>query len=358
MNNNFFSSWDDEWGEANVSVPEPEPQVVQPQIMTQPETHFFEEPKQKTEQTYSEPVFKEEAPLQNWLEDDGWGTLNTTMPSEPAPQPVVQPVPAFQQPVQQVVKEEPVLVAKPEVKQVPKEKPRKKQPVVVAATQPSSWGVTKDTSLFANPQSQKTKQKPVQEKKSKQQKRVAQTKTVKSQQARQKPAEVKAPEPVTSEDSLVVENKKLKGSLAEMSSQMQDLVRRIEVLEHSKRLLYNSVCTLNSSGGTIDNKMVWTDEFGGDILPAQPLAYQLTDDGTGMTIMNDGLYEISFNAYGSDPYIQINGETYATGHTNRSSCYVSICVFVAQQPVITCHVRNVQVGNACDHYLVIRRFPS
>lgn len=329
---------------------------MQTQIISQPETHFFEEPQPVVEQTFSEPAFVEEAPMQGWMDDDGWGNLNTTITSESVPQPVVKPVQAFQQPVKQVVKEEPVLVAKPEVKQVQKEKPRKK-PVVVAAPQPSSWG-SKDTSLFANPQTQKPKQKPVQEKKPKQQKRVAERKPVKSQQARQKPAEVKEPEPVKSDDSVVAENKKLKGSLAEMTTVMQDLKRRVEVLEHSKRLLYNSVCTLNSSGGTINDKMVWTDEFGGDILPAQPLAYQLTEDGTGLTIMNDGLYEISFNAYGVDPYIQINGETYATGHTNRSSCYVSICVFVAQQPVITCHVRNVQVGNACDHYLVIRRFPS
>merc|ERR1719483_739400 len=152
-------------------------------MMAAPEPSFFEEPQQMTEQTFSEPAFQEEAPLNNWLEDDGWGTLNT-MPSEPAPQPVVQPVQAFKQPVQQVVKEEPVLVAKPKVKQVPKEKPRKKQPVVVAATKPSSWG-SKDTSLFANPQSQKSKQKPVQEKK-KQQKRVAERKPVKERKASEK----------------------------------------------------------------------------------------------------------------------------------------------------------------------------
>ena len=72
------------------------------------------------------------------------------------------------------------------------------------------------------------------------------------------------------------------------------------------------MCTLNSSGHTYEDRVCWTNEHGGDILPAQRLAYELTNDGTGVTIMMDGLYEITFNTFGSEPKIQINGETYAS----------------------------------------------
>jgi len=331
-----FFSWDDEWGDAAGGFEQP----------TQPvETNMGFDQTVEAQPMYEEPQPVETAPVQHidetndWYAGDEWGNY----PTQPEPEPVV-----VQPPVREAVPEpvpEPVVVAPP-----PKT---------------NSWIDKESTSLFTTPTTTKQpKQQPKQKKavkqpvkqKQKQEKKRQPMKNV-AKAAPKKPAQSVVPAS-RGNSSVMAENQSLRKEVSDLRGLLEQMDKRLQYLEHSKQLLYNSVCTLNSSGKTFDGRVCWTNEYGGDILPAQPLAYDLTEDGTGVTIKMDGLYEITFNSYGSEPKIQINNETYATGHTNNSSCYLSICVYVAERPVITCHVDNPVEGNACDHWLCIRRFPS
>jgi len=399
---NFFEDWDDDWGEAAVAeepVPEPVQQQYAPKSDPQP---IFEEPVE-TAPAQKQPAQKQPAqqqPAQQqpvgdnhhtaslqdaWYQDDGWNTFS----SDPIPKETpAEPTHVLETVAPEPLKTEaaPVVqsrVAQPRVS--PRTQPRA-SPIAAPIAQPtraapiaqpraqnrqpqqekpptSSWGKNQDTSLFANQAPRQTKQQ-------KPKKPVAQKQAAKRTPDKRKPpitnkpklpaemAEEDREEVVAESAALSRENKSLRQEVEDLRTQFSDMHQRLMHLEHSKRLLYNSVCTLNSSGDSLNGKLCWTDDYGGDILPAQRIAYQLTEDGTGLTIMNDGLYEITFNSFGKDPFIQINNETYATGHTNNSSSYLSICVYVAEKPVITCHVTNPVVGNACDHWLCIRRFPS
>lgn len=344
-----FFSWDDEWGAAADAVPEPE--VVVNHVHEQTETQAtFEE----QVQVEAAPVQHVEQSTQDWYAGDEWGS---GFPTQPEPEPAV-----VQQPVREVVRE-------PVSEPVPEPKVNKVVLVnKVVAPQPrtNSWNKEPSTSLFTTPATNKPKQ-PKQKKAVKPPQKQTQKRSEEKKRQPMKNVTKSAPKktvakPVMSAPKgtalVVAENQSLKQEVTDLRGQLEQMNTRLMHLEHSKHLLYNSVCTLNSSGHTYEDKVCWKNEYGGDILPAQRLAYDLTDDGTGVTIMMDGLYEITFNTYGSEPKIQINNETYATGHTNNSSCYLSICVYVAEQPVITCHVENPVKGNACDHWLCIRRFPS
>jgi len=355
-----FFAWDDEWNAGNTfeSVPE-EPTVVHEQI----ENIAVKE--HQVEAVEAVPVQHVEQPTQGWFGgDDEWGSSSYPIATQPELEPVVQ------QPVREPVRE-PIREPKPEP--VPEPKVTLVSKVVApqrrVAPQPrtNSWNKEPSTSLFAasattnKPKQTKQKKavKPPQkqtQKRSEEKKRQP-TKNVISKVAPKKPAKPVMAAPKGTE-LVVAENQTLRQEVSDLRGQLEQMNTRLMHLEHSKHLLYNSVCTLNSSGQTYEDRVCWTNEHGGDILPAQRMAYELTNDGTGVTIMRDGLYEITFNTFGAEPKIQINNETYATGHTNNSSCYLSICVYVAEQPVITCHVENPVKGNACDHWLCIRRFPS
>lgn len=347
-----FFSWDDEWGDAGASGAPAPAKTMEPttfgydEVETQPieETH---EPQVETA-----PVQKVETqPMQDWYASDEWGTATYPVETEP----VVQ-APVVREPVPEPVPEPEVVVAPPRAA------PKRAAPQRAAPKpQTNSWNKEPSTSLFTTPATKQPKQKKVVNKAVKAPQKQKQKPEKKRQPPKQaapkkvaQPAVVAAPKA----NNLSAENDSLKKEVAELRTQLEQINSRLLGLEHSKHILYNSVCTLNSSGHTSEGRVCWTNDYGGDILPAQRLAYELTDDGTGVSIMMDGLYEISFNTFGSEPKIQINNETYATGHTNNSSCYLSICVYVAEQPIITCLVDNPVKGNACDHWLSIRRFPS
>lgn len=352
----FFQNWDDDWGEAAVAdEPEPEPAQYVPQSEPQP---IFEEPVETAPAT--QPV-ETQNPSQDWYEDDGWGTFSAEpVPQDPQP---VEPTHVVETVAPEPPKPEPAPIAQtraapisqPRAQNRQNRQPQKEQPT-------SSWGKNQDTSLFANQTPRQAKQQQKQKKQApKAVKRPADTRKppiTKQKKPVAEPAPEDREEVVADSKDLRRENKDLRAEVEDLKNKLTVMDQRLMHLEHSKRLLYNSVCTLNSSGDSLNGKLCWTDDYGGDILPAQRIAYQLTEDGTGLTIMNDGLYEITFNSYGTDPFIQINNETYATGHTNNTSSYLSICVYVAEKPVITCHVTNPVIGNACDHWLCIRRFPS
>jgi len=350
-----FFSWDDEWGDASARTGAPAP--AEPvmdlestnhgydKVETQPIIEETHESKVEARFVEAAPVkHVEQPPMQDWYGDD-WGN---------AAFPVAEPEPVVQQPVAKEPVPEPV--PEPEVVVAP---PKRAAPQRAAPKpQTNSWSKEPSTSLFTTPATKQPKQKKVVKAPQKQKKQAEK----KRQPVPKKAAPKKAAQPVVAAapkaNNLSAENKSLKNEVAELRTQLDQINQRLLGLEHSKHILYNSVCTLNSSGHTHEGRVCWTNEYGGDILPAQRLAYELTEDGTGISIMMDGLYEISFNTYGTDPKIQINNETYATGHTNNSSCYLSICVYVAEQPTITCLVENPMKGNACDHWLSIRRFPS
>lgn len=363
----FFENWDDDWGEAAVAEPEPEPEPVQHKYAPQSEPQpIYEEPTVETAPAPQPPPVETQpvpASQDAWYEDDGWGNFSTE-PVKKEPQPVEPPTHVAEPVAPEPSKPEPAPKAQPRATPIaPRAAPVAQSRVQTRQPQPekttSSWGKNADTSLFANPTRQ-TKQAKTKKQAPKQPKRSADTRKPPITNKQKKTAEtVEDREEVAADSSaLRLENKSLTQEVEELRSQLGDMHQRLLHLEHSKRLLYNSVCTLNSSGDCIDGRICWNDEYGGDILPAQKIAYQLTPNGTGLTIVHDGLYEITFNSFGQDPYIQINNETYATGHTNNTSSYLSICVYVADKPVITCHVTNPVTGNACDHWLCIRRFPS
>jgi len=344
-----FFSWDDEWGDAGAGAPvetmgmETTTYGYEEEVETQP---VIEETVHEP-QVEATPVQQHiEQPMGDWYGDE-WGSAPT----------YVEPEPVVQQPVAREPVPEPV--PEPEVVAAPQRVAPKRAAPQRAAPKPqtNSWSKEPSTSLFTTPATKQPKQKKAVKAPQKQKKQAEKKRQPQKQAAPKKPAQpVVAAAPKS--NNLAAENESLKKEVAELQAQIDSINQRLLGLEHSKHILYNSVCTLNSSGHTDNGRVCWTNEYGGDILPAQRLAYELTDDGTGVSIMMDGLYEISFNTYGSEPKIQINNETYATGHTNNSSCYLSICVYVAEQPIITCLVDNPMKGNACDHWLSIRRFPS
>lgn len=351
-----FFSWDDEWGDAS-GMQQAEP--VHPVRESQPETLTSQPVYEEKPVVEAAPVQQHvEQPTNDWYADE-WGA-STGFESEEVKQPVVpEPVPV---PEPEVVAPQPRAVApqpravapQPRAVAQPRAAPQTRN--VAPAPKTNSWG--KDsTSLFTNnKQPKQTKQKKAPQKKQKhseEKKRPASNKSV-----QKKPAQPVVESTSKNKAALVAENQTLRQEVTELQTTLESMNTRLLHLEHSKHLLYNSVCNLNSHGGTHENRIIWTSEYGGDVLPFQLLAYELTEDGTGVRIMMNGLYEISFNTYGSNPQIQMNQQTYATGHTNNSSAYLSICVYVENQPIITCHAENVVEGNACDHWLSIRRFPS
>jgi len=183
---------------------------------------------------------------------------------------------------------------------------------------------------------------------------------VKQQPKRRKPPMTKQPVPQQKLEVKSLEPAEPAPEKAPMSSDVPALMERIATLEDRlARLETNSnlsmaICTLNSKGETKNGKITWHGSTNHILWPEN--GFELSPDFCSLLLKHTGYYEIMVNSYGQDPSLVINGDLFANCHTSKNvSGHFGINVYLEQNTAIEVHVRRSESGNACDHWLSVRR---
>lgn len=196
-----------------------------------------------------------------------------------------------------------------------------------------SWGAN-TTDMFAQPPQKQKRKPPIPAK----------------QAVPQQKVEVKS---VESPEMTMKEQPRMEsGPLLARIAQLEERLAR---LESDSQLSAQAICTLNSSGATKGSKISWSGSTNHILGPGD--GFELSEDSCSLHLKHTGYYEIMVNCYGSNPELVINEDVFASSHTIKGvSGHFGINLYLEQGAFIEVHARGKCVeGNACDHWLSVRR---